>query len=184
MKFNSENNTIALFFLIGFSLPFKDQFSTAVMISALIYFLIELKINKKDSLKFNKISKYFFVPLLLFIPRIYGLITGNIDVATNELIRSAPYFIFPVIFLLQKKKNLCIEKYFFYGLLSGLILFMIVCESVIAYKMIKFNEPLEYFFRWRHMNFNFTKPFDAHPAYIGILIVWACLLYTSDAADE
>lgn len=159
-----------LVFCLGLTLPFKDQYSTIVTIILLVSSLFVYIKEKKHATQKNYLY-LILIPVLLIIPRFIGIITGDFDTAIKELIKTLPVLLIPLLFILSASFNL-LEKYFYYGLALGLLLFMLICDYHVIHKMIIGDEPLEYFFRWRHLNVNFAKPLDQHPPYIGILIVW------------
>lgn len=161
---------LVLVFLLGATLPFKDIYSTITLILLVllsVYFIIK---NRDKESALNTFG-LLFIPGLLIIPRIVGLFTGNLNGALDEIIRALPFVLIPFVFLTWTSyKN--IEKSFYFGVLAGLLFFMIICEYVVVIKMINGDEPLEYFFRWRHLNVNFVKPLETHPPYVAILIIW------------
>ncbi|MFD2822498.1 O-antigen ligase family protein [Lacinutrix iliipiscaria] len=169
-RININKAFLLLMFCLGLALPFKDQYGTIVtvilLVCAVVIFIKQKKLTNQSSYLY-----LVLIPALLIIPRLIGIITGDFDIAIKELIRALPLILIPLLFILSASLN-NLEKYFYYGLALGLVLFMIICECHIIYAMIKGNEPLEYFFRWRHLNINFAKPLDQHPPYIGILIMW------------
>lgn len=172
---NGLNKVITLLvFCLGLTLPFKDQYSTIVTIllllsSAILY----VKEKKQDD---HKGYLYLVViPFLLIIPRLIGIMTGDFDLAIKELVRALPLLLIPLMFFLSASVK-ALEKYFYYGLAFGLLLFMFICEGHVIYEMVIGKEPLEYFFRWRHLNVNFAQPLDQHPPYIGILVVWVFII--------
>lgn len=71
----------------------------------------------------------------------------------------------------------CPEEYnkewrkLFMALLWGCIATLAICYGNAIYEMIVGNEPLHYFWRFRHLNHQFTAIADTHPAYLGLFIV-------------
>lgn len=158
---------------LGFSLPFRDQFSTVAIGLLLACGLYLLFIDKKKT-KGVVLKALFLIPILLILPRIFGLFYGEFDNATKELVRSIPLLAVPLAFILLSAHASAkrIRSWFFYGLLAGILLFTVICYYPVISTMIQEEQPLSFLLRWRYMNFNFTRPFDAHPAYIGLLIIW------------
>jgi len=178
MNLKSINKETLLFvfsFLVGVSLPFKDQFSTVALVIFTTYYLIISFING-SKLSYNII---FLLPSLLLLPRLLGYFTGEPGLALKELLRSLPLLILFVPFFLFKYSQKVfinkLERYFLFGILIGLVLFMIYCNFTVVSEMVTKNEPIEYLFRWRHMNINFVKPVETHPPYVGILAVYALI---------
>ena len=114
------------------------------------------------------------IAVLLILPRIIGLLYGQWDNATKELMRSAPLLVLPFSFLLLANHNKAklLRKYFFYGLMLGVVVMAAICYWPVITTMIAEEQPLSYLMRWRYMNFNFTAPLDGHPAYFGLLVAW------------
>lgn len=163
----------ALLFLLGASLFFKDQYSTIAMILVLAFGLAMLFINK-PRVSIGNLRPLIWIPVLLILPRLLGLFYGEFDNATKELVRSIPLVVLPLAMVLVslKEGSQILQKWFYYGALIGLLLFAVVCYYPVISTMIEKDQPLSYLLRWRYMNFNFTQPFDAHPAYIGLLVIW------------
>lgn len=160
-------------FSLGASLPFKDQYSTFAMLLILALGLWAVLVQK-EAVNWKRLARYWWIPVLLLLPRIMGLFYGQWDNATKELLRSIPLVLVPLSFVLlsgggSSKK---IRNWFFYGAVLGIVLMAIICYYPVISTMIKQDQPLSFLLRWRYMNFNFTKPIDAHPAYLGLLIVW------------
>ncbi len=162
-------------FLLGLTLLFKDQYSTVAMLLFVISSFLNYYFNNSYS---NKLNVLLLVPAVLMIPRVIGLFTGDLHTATNELIRTLPFVILFLPFIFLKKNNDTInslETYFYWGIIFGIFLFVIICNYHVVSAMISGNEPLEYFFRWRHLNVNYIKPIGTHPPYAGLIAVWALI---------
>lgn len=59
----------------------------------------------------------------------------------------------------------------FTALLWGCMATLGICYANAVYEMIIGNEPLHYFWRFRHLNHQFTAIADTHPAYLGLFSV-------------
>lgn len=164
-----------LLFLLGLSLPFKDQYSTIVMLVSLFFALLSLKSTRID---IRSAKVFLIVIALLLLPRLIGFVYFQTEPSTKELVRSLPFLIIPFYFFIFKHKdtNPKLIKSFFTGLIIAIILVFLICEIRVIYSIITKEQPIGYIMRWRYLNFNFTKPIDVHPAYLGILVNW-CLLY-------
>lgn len=173
-KVNINLFQCASLFLFGATLLFKDQYSTTAMLLFIFASLLNYFLTKSYSKKANL---FLLLPAALILPRIIGMFTGDIDTGTNELVRSLPFLIIfiPFLFLKSKDKLSTLETYFYCGLLLGIFLFVLICNYHVVSKMIAGKEPLEYFFRWRHLNVNYVKPIDAHPPYAGLIAIWVLI---------
>ena len=172
-----------LLFLLGLSLPFKDQFSTVIIISSLFWAICQFGIHK---IKINskKLIPFYTIILLLVLPRVIGLFYGDDKQAFIELIRVLPIILVPFFVLIFGfyRDTIKLEHSFYIGLVIALIFVFLICEFRVIYGIISENQPISYLMRWRYLNFNFTKPIDIHPAYLGILMVWALayIMFKSD----
>ena len=59
----------------------------------------------------------------------------------------------------------------FLSLVLGSAATLIICYGNLIYEMVSRNEPISYFFRWRHLGHQFTEVADTHPTYLGVFIV-------------
>ncbi|MEP2936577.1 MAG: O-antigen ligase family protein [Gilvibacter sp.] len=168
-----QRATVIIMLLLGASLAFKDQYSTIVMI-LLLALGLALFVFKRPKFSKARLKLLIWIPLLLILPRILGLFYGEFDNATKELVRSIPLLVLPLAFVLigLQANNKKIYKALYVGALAGIVLFTLICYYPVITTMIEKDQPLSYLLRWRYMNFNFTQPFDAHPAYIGLLVIW------------
>jgi O-antigen ligase len=57
------------------------------------------------------------------------------------------------------------------ALLFGTLATLLICYANVLFEMNVKNEPISYFFRWRHLGHQFTEIADTHPAYLGLFIV-------------
>jgi O-antigen ligase len=167
---------------LGASLLFKDQYSTIILILILALGLYKTFVQKQE-INWKQLKPYYWIPILLILPRILGLFYGEWDNATKELIRSIPLLVLPLAFVLVStiEGGQNIRKWFYFGALAGTIVFAIICYYPVISTMIEKEQPFSYLMRWRYMNFNFASPLDAHPAYVGLIIIWLIVhtLFTS-----
>lgn len=118
------------------------------------------------------------LPIALVLLRIVGLLTGDVALATKQLVRSLPLLLIPFIFLLQAPSTLVrIERYMFFGILLALLTVSVVCNYHVFVSIIANNESITHIFRWKYLNFNFIDPFDIHPPYIALFVIF-CIIQT------
>jgi O-antigen ligase len=77
----------------------------------------------------------------------------------------------PITFIACKEAYNKEWRNLFAALLWGCIATLFICYVNVVYEMIAGNEPLHYFWRWRHLNHQFTEIADTHPAYLGLFAV-------------
>jgi O-antigen ligase len=172
LKSNNGYTTLngVLFFLLGMSLPIKDQYSTIAIILCLAFSLF--RCWKQKELKKQLKSTWFAVGVigLLVLLRLLGLVYGDVEIAVKEFVRSLPLLLIPLVFSLNIFRD--VEKPTFFGVLAGLFAIMIWCELHVVISMLENGEPISYFLKWPYLNFNFLGSLDLHPAYLGLFVVW------------
>lgn len=57
------------------------------------------------------------------------------------------------------------------ALLLGTLATLLICYVNVVFEMNMKNEPISYFFRWRHLGHQFTGIADTHPTYLGLFLV-------------
>lgn len=163
-----------LFFLLGFSLPLNDQFNTIIILSILAVSLVRVFIERK--FKLYKLDSLFVgIISSILVLRVLGVFYGDTSLALKQLTRSLPILILPVIFFLNRNKN--IERFLLYGVITSLMFLFAYLEFKVVKSIFINKETLDYFLRWKYLNYNFVGNLDLHPAYIGLFIVLA-LYYT------
>lgn len=58
-----------------------------------------------------------------------------------------------------------------YALVLGSATTVFICYANAIWEIFSNNEPLSYFFRWRHLGHQFTEIADTHPTYLGLFLV-------------
>lgn len=159
-----------LSFLLGATLCVNDVASTLVFLLISAGFVV---MQYRSGGIFKVDYRLLIIPGLLVVLRVLGLFTGIIGKATDELIRSIPLLLLPLLFLWAARAidNRALFKWLFWGIVFGIFVVAAVCFVNVFYQIIENDQPWGYFWRWRYVNFNFTRPFDLHPAYLGLYIV-------------
>ncbi len=81
-----------------------------------------------------------------------------------------PMVIIPDRVSFSKRRN-----QIFLSLLWGCVATLLICYGNVIWEMITKGEPIDYFFRWRHVGHQFTEIADTHPTYLGIFVVTSIL---------
>lgn len=178
---NKYETSSVLVFLLAFSMPLADQLSTIAML-LVAAFLIYQRLTDREIKWGTLFAKHRFLillPSLLLLIRLLGALNPSLEAAEWEyVLRALPFLIIPLLgfALAANPKCSVISNTFFYGLLTGTLLVLFICEANVAYEMITKAEPLEYLFRWRHLNIQLTEIVGIHPPYLGtmvaVLIIW------------
>jgi O-antigen ligase len=117
-------------------------------------------------------SSFFFLTLI-------GMTySENIDVATRQLIRLIPVVFTPIIFLYDIDFYKKYSRAIFLGLITGCFIAMLICWGNVAIEMIINNEPLSYFFRFRHVNHQLTEVIDIHAGYLSLFVITSIAIIT------
>ncbi|WP_131811122.1 O-antigen ligase family protein [Aequorivita soesokkakensis] len=171
MKFISPIKRYALYAVL-FTLPMFIRLNNIFLVIFFALFILEGGFKMKlDNLKRNyrlmvPLVLIFLLALLaaLNLPESVGSVFKNLEKYWGLLI-------IPITIIS------CPEEYnkewrnLFMALLWGCIATLAICYGNAIYEMFVGNEPLHYFWRFRHLNHQFTAIADTHPAYLGLFIV-------------
>ena len=138
----------------------------------LLIFGLALFVNYTDAdNKKRSFYSFLWISILLIIPRIIGIFTGDSQTALNEALRAVPLLIIPFACLniARADMRVDIEKWFFYGLLISIFGVFIYCEFSIIHSIIESNGSFQSFLKVENMDVNFLKAFpDLPKAYVGL----------------
>ena len=154
--------------LAFYLMPFSIKYNNLILTFFIVFWLVDGSFKAKIK-HYKKYFKKIVVFQLFFYITLTSLIyTSEFEKGINEVIRIIPLFFLPIILTYTNyNKNLIIYKSIVYGSLTAII----ICWSNVAYEMIINNEPLEYFFRWRHSNAQLTKVIKTHPSYLSLYLL-------------
>lgn len=168
-KVNEFNRVI--FYLVAFTLPMFTLINNIflgvfVVTSALLFIQNLERWNFKNwILSVAPIISFFILALIATIN------TGELNLDLGKLEKYWSFLLIPCVVQLDKNFFFNFKNKFFYGLLHGSLVSLVICYINTFYEMIKGAEPLSYFYRWRHLSHEFVAIIDSHPAYLGIFIV-------------
>jgi len=74
----------------------------------------------------------------------------------------------------QRRRNI------FLSLVWGCVATVAICYGNLIWEMVAGGEPVNYFFRWRHIGHQFTEIADTHPTYLGLFVVTSILFLIQD----
>lgn len=80
------------------------------------------------------------------------------------------FLLVPIVILAGKEFYHEKRNGIFLALVWGSVATLVICYGNLIYEMIARNEPITYFFRWRHIGHQFTEIADTHPTYLGLFI--------------
>lgn len=169
--FVQTNNWIILLFF-SITLPLNENINTWLLILLAVTalyqcFVFDLWMEVKS------IVLLLAVPFLLFFIKIIGITYSiNIEEGLKESIRGLSYVFIPFSFIvLHKTSDRNLSAVFFYGLVLGCLIAIVVCWSNAVSAVIRNNEPIMNLFAWKRSNEYLTKILKIHPPYLGALIL-------------
>jgi hypothetical protein len=127
---------------------------------------------------YNNIKQNWIKGLPVFFFFILAIIAAFNQPDANPFKHLEKYWSFllvPLAFIGQTnfyRKN---NDTIFFGLLYGCIATLLLCFGNVIYEIVLNDEPLSYFYRWRHLGNQFTAIADTHPAYLGLFIMVSTL---------
>jgi O-antigen ligase len=120
-----------------------------------------------------------------FILAVFGSFYGaELWEGFKYLERYWSFILVPFVIMGEKDKYSERRKQIFMALVWGSLATLIICYGNVIYEMVTRNEPLHYFFRWRHVNHRFTNIADIHPTYLGVFIVTAIIFLIHHKGDR
>ena len=176
MKFISPIKKLALYAVL-FTLPMFIRLNNIVLVIFFALFLLEG--DYKAKLENLKRNYRLMAPLvLIFLLALFAALNRpeSISAVFKQLEKYWGLLFIPITIIS------CPEEYnnewrkLFVALLWGCIATLAICYGNAIYEMIVGNEPLHYFWRFRHLNHQFTAIADTHPAYLGLFIV-VCITF-------
>jgi O-antigen ligase len=143
-----------------------------LLISYFGLFVLEGRFREK--LNNLKSDYHLITPLaLIFLLVLMAAINPveSIGAVFKHLEKNWSLLIIPVTIIACKDEYAKIWRNIFSALLWGCVATLLICYGNVIYEMIAGKEPLHYFWRYRHLNHQFTNIADTHPAYLGLFIV-------------
>lgn len=143
-----------------------------LLVSYFGLFVIEGRFSeKKENLKKNY---HLLLPLfLIFLLPLFGALNPyeGFETVFKHIEKHIGLLIIPITIIACKDDYEKFWRNLFTALLWGCVATLLICYANSIYEMIIGNEPLHYFWRYRHLNHQFTNIADTHPAYLGLFIV-------------
>lgn len=181
LKSHPNNFLEISLFLFAFTLPMWNNINTLFIYSVILsWILLNNWIEKLSFIKKN------IIPLML-VGFIYLLFVSNFlffhDNAKNFklAIKAFPLLIFPLVILSTPTKYYRIAIIFL-GFICGAIVTILICWTRIILDILSKKNPIDqatYFFDWIYTDFNLLIPFNAHPSYVGVMMVLAVVILMS-----
>ena len=161
-----------MLYLVMFTLPMYTNLNNILLVTFFGLFVIEGRYKEKyNNIKNNQV---LFIPLLLiFLLPLFASLNPFEDTTTlfKHLEKNWGLIAIPITIVSCKYDYQKIWRNLFTALLWGCVVTLLICYGNSFYEMIIGNEPLHYFWRYRHLNHQFTAIADTHPAYLGLFIV-------------
>tara|TARA_Y100001933_G_scaffold264082_1_gene328230 strand:+ start:70825 stop:71985 length:1161 start_codon:yes stop_codon:yes gene_type:complete len=156
--------------MVVFTLPMYMRLNNYLLGAFIIAGLLHLFFNIK---KINIGALKEGWPILgFFILGIMGSFYGTTFLNGFKLLEKYwAFLLLPLIMLTDKIEYRKRREDIFLSLVLGSAATLIICYGNLIYEMVSRNEPISYFFRWRHLGHQFTEVADTHPTYLGVFIV-------------
>ncbi len=171
-------NTICLF---AFTISMWNNLNTITVYPIILSWLLLNNWNEKlQLLRQNKFPLLVLTALyLLFLSNF--LFSDNFEKSLSIAIKALPLIVFSLIFLSTPIKYYKVGK-ILTSLIAGVVVMMFICWGRIFLDILSKRDPIDqstYFFEWIYAGFNLVKPFNAHPSYIGVLVVLSIIILMS-----
>ena len=163
-----------ILFLVLFTLPMFTQINNILLgLYIIITFFAGNYFENYKNIKRNWVKglPVFFFFLLAIIAAF-----NQPDDNPLKLLEKYWSFLFiPLAFIAQTNFYRNNNDTIFFGLLYGCIATLVLCFGNAIYEIVLNDEPLSYFYRWRHLGNQFTAIAQTHPAYLGLFIMVSTL---------
>ena len=114
--------------------------------------------------------------LLLFLLSVIASFNGaSLLEGLGHLEKHLSLILVPLVLLGTKDKYNGLRDMVFFCLVLGCAATLLICYLHLVFEMISQNEPLSYFFRWRHVGHQFTDIADSHPTYLALFTVMSIM---------
>ncbi|MDF0706855.1 O-antigen ligase family protein [Flagellimonas okinawensis] len=159
-----------LLYMVVFTLPMYMRLNNYLLgvfiLLGVLTLLFNFKKIKVEDFKDGWPIFGFFI--LAVIGSFYGATFSN---GIKLLEKYWAFLLVPLIMLAEKDEYGKRRENIFLSLVIGSAVTLIICYGNLIYEMVSRNEPISYFFRWRHLGHQFTEIADTHPTYLGVFVV-------------
>lgn len=159
-----------LLYLVIFTLPMYMKLNNYLLGIFIVVGLVNVLFTAR---KFSWTDVLNGWPILIFfalaiVGSFYGTTFSN---GFKLLEKYWAFLLVPIVMLTSKDTYELKRNGVFLSLLWGTVATLLICYGNLIYEMIAGNEPITYFFRWRHIGHKFTEAADTHPTYLGLFVV-------------
>lgn len=170
--------TICLF---AFTISMWNNLNTITIYPIIVSWLLLNNWNEKlQMLRQNKFPFLILIAVyLLFLSNF--LFSDDFDTSLSIAIKALPLVIFSLVFLSTPIKYYKVGSVFT-SLIAGVVVMMFVCWGRVFFDILSKRDPIDqatYFLEWIYSGFNLVKPFNAHPSYVGVLVVLSIIILMS-----
>lgn len=167
-------------YLTVFTLPMFTRLNNILLIAFIVLSAVMIFIKFKEY-KANQFLRAWPV-WAFFVLAIIGSFYGATSAAGGfkHMERYWSFLLVPFVFVYGMVSYRECRKKIFMSMVLGCVATLFICYGNVVYEMISGNEPINYFFRWRHIGHQFTEIADTHPTYLGMFIVTAILFLIQD----
>ncbi|MGJ5642992.1 O-antigen ligase family protein [Formosa sp. S-31] len=167
----------AVSFLVAFTLPMFMRLNNIVLGVYIVILLCDSIIYKRKIISITGIKQA--IPVVVFFILAFGSALDFEKILVLKYLEKYwSLLLMPMLFLGQENGYETYKLKLFKGLVYGCFVTLLICNFNVIYEIISHNEPVNYFFRWRHLGHEFSKIADTHPAYLGLFICMSlyCIL--------
>nr|WP_297784398.1 O-antigen ligase family protein [uncultured Allomuricauda sp.] len=156
--------------LVVFTIPMYTRLNNILLTAYVVLGILAFVANPNSNSPKN-VSRYWPV-FVFFILAVIGAFYGtNFTNGFKYLERYWSFLLVPLILSTEKYNDYDKRNQIFEFLVLGCAVTLLICYGNLIYEMIRGKEPLNYFYRWRHVGYEFTKIADTHPTYLGLFTV-------------
>ena len=156
--------------LVVFTLPMYARLNNILLGVYIALGIIAILMNPKPNYLKN-VSRFWPVFIFFILAAIGAFYGTELTNGFKYLERYWSFLLVPLILSTEEHTDLHKKNQLFKSLALGCVATLLICYGNLIYEMIQGKEPLNYFYRWRHVGYEFTKIADTHPTYLGLFTV-------------
>lgn len=169
--------------LVVFTLPMYIRLNNILLGVYIALGIIAILMNPKPNYLKN-VSRFWPVFIFFILAAIGAFYGTELTNGFKYLERYWSFLLVPLILSTEEHTDLHKRNQLFKSLALGCVATLLICYGNLIYEMIRGNEPLNYFFRWRHVGLEFTKIADTHPTYLGLFTVTSIVFLVEQRKEQ
>ncbi len=169
MNFILKNRHWVLY-LVVFTLPMYMRVNNILLAAFIALGILNILFVTKK-LNWNVVARSWPVMVFFLLAVAGSFYDTTFSNGFKLLERYWAFLLVPLVLLAEKDYYKEKRDGIFLALAWGSAATLLICYGNLIYEMVARQEPLEYFFRWRHIGYQFTAVADTDPTYLGLFIV-------------